>query len=55
VSVSKAARDVVDLSEDCDADDREQIELERSEIQDFVKELSWDDIKSGGGFTSFCV
>lgn len=48
--MSKAARDVIDLSED-DANDRGHVELERSEVREFVEGLSGDDIKSGGWFT----
>ncbi len=42
--------DAVEPDDGDDAADRELVERERSEIRKFVKELSGDDIKSGGWF-----
>lgn len=49
----KKPQEVVALSSDDGADSaaRSDVERERSEIRDFVKGLSGDDIKSGGWFT----
>ncbi len=51
--MSKEAREVVEASEHegADADVRDHVERQRSEVREFVKGLSGDDIKSGGWFT----
>src|SRR4249919_3676131 len=46
-----AADDAEALAVVDDAADRQQVEEERAELRDFVKELSMDEIKSGGWFT----
>ena len=38
-------------SEEAQTQDREAVEQDRSEVREFVKQLSGDDIKSGGWFT----
>jgi hypothetical protein len=44
-------RDAAEALADADAADREAVENERTELREFIKELSMDDIKSGGWFT----
>ncbi|MFF3014856.1 hypothetical protein [Streptomyces sp. NPDC057939] len=44
--------DAVDAGDDAD---REAVEQERAKLQEFVKGLSADDIKSGGWFTKLCA
>jgi hypothetical protein len=46
----EAPIDAVDADGDDDAD-REVVEHERAELREFIKDLSADDIKSGGWFT----
>jgi hypothetical protein len=46
----EAPIDAVDADGDDDAD-REAVERERAELREFIKDLSADDIKSGGWFT----
>lgn len=46
----EAPIDAVDADGDDDAD-REAVEHERAELREFIKDLSADDIKSGGWFT----
>lgn len=43
--------DAVDAGGDDDDADRKVVEHERAELQEFIKGLSSDDIKSGGWFT----
>ncbi|MFD6529650.1 hypothetical protein [Streptomyces sp. NPDC060184] len=52
--MTEAVIDAGDGDADTDAD-REAVEQERSEIREFVKGLSADDIKSGNWFTKLCA
>ncbi|MFF8247821.1 hypothetical protein [Streptomyces griseus] len=45
---------VIDAGDDDTRAARETVEQERSEIREFVKGLSADDIKSGNWFTKLC-
>ena len=47
--MTEAPTDAVDA--DGDDADREAVEHERAELREFIKDLSMDDIKSGGWFT----